>query len=118
MALMKKQDSNKKKETSKKEASKKAVIIKDKNVIVKDKKTLVKKDSSKVVVRKDKVNRLEQVKKFFRGALGELKKVHWLNSREVVIYTSVVLVAVVIVGCMIWLFDSILSLVLRLVMQR
>jgi len=116
MALMKKQDSNNKKKLDKKENSAKETS--KKAIIVKDKKTLVKKDSGKVFAKKDKVNRVEQVKKFSRGVLSELKKVHWLNTREVIIYTSVVLVAVVVVGSMIWLFDSILSSVLKLVMQR
>lgn len=118
MALIKKQDSSKRKElNNKKEAgmrekSKKAVIM------GKDKKAIVKKDSGKVTTKRDKVNRIEQVKDFTRGMLNELKKVHWLNKREVVIYTSVVLVAVVIVGSMIWLFDLALSSVLKTVLQR
>ncbi|MDF9407526.1 preprotein translocase subunit SecE [Pelotomaculum isophthalicicum JI] len=117
MALMKKQDNNNKKESYKKEtnlkeASKKTLADS------KEKKVLVKKDSGKVVAKKDRVNRVEQIKKFARGVMNELKKVHWLNGREVVIYTSVVLLAVLFVGCLIWLFDSVLSVVLKLIMQR
>lgn len=117
MALMKKQDPNKKKELSKKETGiketpKKAVVVS------KDKKSIVKKDSGKVTAKREKVNRVEQVKSFSRGVWNELKKVHWLNKREVIIYTGVVLVAVVFVGSLIWLFDLGLSAVLKTVLHR
>lgn len=117
MALMKKQDNNNKKEPYKKETSPKETIKKT-IVASKEKKALVKKESGKVIARKDKVNRVEQIKKFARGVLNELKKVHWLNGREVIVYTSVVLVAVLFVGSLIWLFDSVLSMVLKLIIQR
>ncbi|MDD3652718.1 MAG: preprotein translocase subunit SecE [Desulfotomaculaceae bacterium] len=109
MALIKKQDSSKK--DLPKEASKKALVLS------KGKKAVIKKESnsSKVTAKKDKENRFEQIRKFFRGVLNELKKVHWLGRREVVVYTAVVLLAVVAVGCLIWLFDSLLSSVLGLI---
>jgi len=109
MALIKKQENSSKKERSNKEESKKTLMPGS------GKKTKVKRDSGRVVAKKDKINRAGQAKKFFRGVLNELKKVHWLNSREVIIYTSVVLLAVVAVGCLIWLFDSVMSLFLRLI---
>lgn len=115
MVLMKKNDSNDKKEKYKKEPgeredSKKALVA------GKEKKNVVKKDPGKAAAKKDKVNRLEQAKRYLRGVLSELKKVHWLSAREVVIYTAVVLVAVLFVGSLIWLFDSLLSAVLRMIM--
>ncbi|MCG9969109.1 preprotein translocase subunit SecE [Pelotomaculum terephthalicicum JT] len=123
MALMKKQDSNNKKktykkETSPKEQSKNTIAASKENAASKEKKVLVKKDAGKIIVRKDKVNRVEQIKKFLRGVLNELKKVHWLNGREVVAYTAVVLLAVVIVGSLIWLFDEIMSRVLGQFLPR
>ncbi|OPX84440.1 MAG: preprotein translocase subunit SecE [Pelotomaculum sp. PtaB.Bin104] len=111
MALIKKDVPNNKKDLLK-EAPKKALVLS------KEKKAVVKKDSSKVIAKKDQENRIELTKKFFRGVLNELKKVHWLSRREVVVYTSVVLLAVIAVGCLIWLFDSLLSMVLGLIIQR
>ncbi|OAT80661.1 preprotein translocase subunit SecE [Desulfotomaculum copahuensis] len=70
-----------------------------------------------MIVKKEKVNRVEQVQKYFRGVFNELKKVHWPNRREITVYTAVVLVAVAVVGILIWLFDSILSRLLQLIIK-
>lgn len=75
------------------------------------------KAEKKRVVKKEKVNRLEQIKKYFRGVYQELKKVHWPTRREVVTYTAVVFVAVTVVGILIWTFDSLLSWVLQLLIK-
>lgn len=64
-----------------------------------------------------RAGRVEGVKAYFRGVWGELKKVHWPTRREVVIYTGVVLVAVSIVAVLLWIFDSILSRVLQLIIK-
>jgi len=53
-------------------------------------------------------------RKFFRSSWNELKKVHWPNKSELGTYTSVVVVAVIIVSAMIWIIDSALSFVLEL----
>lgn len=58
----------------------------------------------------------ERTMKFFRGVWSELKKVHWPNRKEIVTYTSVVLVAVLIVALMIWLVDSVFSSLLALIL--
>lgn len=81
------------------------------------KKILVKSDKKPVPVKKEKVNRIEQTRKYFRGVLNELKKVHWPNRREIIIYTSVVVVAVFVVGLVIWVFDSLLSRILQLIIR-
>jgi len=102
VAVIKKRDQgdhNNRKEQEKKETGKKDVLRKE----------------PVKTVKKEKVNRFEQVKKFFKGVISELKKVHWPGRREVVIYTIVVLVAVIFVGVLIWLFDLIFSQVLLLV---
>ncbi|MFZ5897756.1 MAG: preprotein translocase subunit SecE [Bacillota bacterium] len=57
------------------------------------------------------------VRNFFEEVIRELKKVHWPTRREVVIYTSVVLVSVTLVGIVIWIFDSILSQALGLIIR-
>ncbi|MGQ9825573.1 MAG: preprotein translocase subunit SecE [Desulfotomaculales bacterium] len=65
---------------------------------------------------KEKVNRLEEAKKYFKSVYGELKKVHWPTRREVLVYTGVVFVSVVIIGIIIWIFDSLLSRLLQLIL--
>ncbi len=84
------------------------------------KKEVTKKEHGKrdLPAKKEKVNYLEEVRKFLRSSYNEMKKVHWPTRKETVIYTSVVLVAVAAVGVMIWLFDSALSVLLRLILQR
>jgi preprotein translocase subunit SecE len=57
---------------------------------------------------------IDRLKKYVRGSWNELKKVHWPNKSELITYSSVVLVAVVIVSAMIWVVDSALSFVLEL----
>jgi preprotein translocase subunit SecE len=110
MALIKKQDKDdngKKPPTGRGETA-----LKKKDTA---KKPVPKADNKKAVqVKREKVNRLERVRTYFRGVYSELKKVHWPTRREVLIYTSVVVVAVVIVGVLIWIFDSLMSQVLRL----
>lgn len=109
MALMKKQDKdqNGKKPAVPKDAAKDAA---------KDgaKKPAPKVDKKPVPVKKEKVNRIEQARKYFRGVYGELKKVHWPTRREVLVYTSVVVVAVIIVAILIWVFDSLMGEVIKL----
>lgn len=46
----------------------------------------------------------------FKGMVAELKKVHWPTKKEVVKYTVVVLVTVLIMGVILWIFDTLLSL--------
>lgn len=53
-----------------------------------------------------------QLRDYFLGVYSELKKVHWPNRQQLMIYTGVVLVAVVIVGVVIWVFDTGLSFLL------
>ncbi|WP_238455632.1 preprotein translocase subunit SecE [Desulfolucanica intricata] len=63
-----------------------------------------------------KVSRIQGIQKFFRGVLSELKKVHWPSRRETLVYTLVVLVSVSFVAVLIWIFDSVFSQVLQLVL--
>ncbi|CEP69605.1 Preprotein translocase subunit SecE [Moorella glycerini] len=60
----------------------------------------------------------EQATKFFRGSWTELKKVHWPSRKELVTYTSVVLVSVLIVAALLWLFDSVFSFLLGKLILR
>ena len=90
----------------------KKISLKSINSLARDaikKRLPVKKDNAKG-------NRIESLQKFFRGVYTELKKVHWPNRREIAIYTSVVLVSVVTVAVLIWVFDSALSQLLKLIL--
>ncbi|MEW5761913.1 MAG: preprotein translocase subunit SecE [Bacillota bacterium] len=58
----------------------------------------------------------KRAREFFQGVVQELKKVHWLNRRETLIYTAVVVVSVVVVGLIIWIADSILSTLVQLIL--
>ena len=46
---------------------------------------------------------------FFKGVWRELKKVHWPTKKELITYTEVVLVAVVVIAAAIWVVDSIIA---------
>jgi preprotein translocase subunit SecE len=61
-----------------------------------------------------KTGLIDKLKKYVKGSWSELKKVHWPNKPELITYTSVVIVAVLIVSAMIWVVDSALSFVLEL----
>ena len=61
---------------------------------------------------------LTKLKRFLKGALAELKKVHWPNRRQIITFTSVVLFAVVLVAIMIFAVDSILSKVLEFIIPK
>lgn len=146
MVLSKKQDNgNNKKEQGKKEtnpkesAGKGSILNKDKNdaeknttqkqekkeaikkdiAIVKDKKEIAKKEPKKdQPARKEKVNYIELVRKFLKGAFNELKKVTWPGRKTIIIYTSVVVVTVLFVAALIWIFDSALSFVMSGILNR
>ncbi|MDD4344250.1 MAG: preprotein translocase subunit SecE [Eubacteriales bacterium] len=53
-----------------------------------------------------------RTKKFLRASLNELKKVHWSNKKELTTYSIVVVVSVLFVSGIIWVFDSVLSLIM------
>lgn len=84
----------------------------------KEKKAPAKKDTEKTSAKKEKAKPdwVNELRSYLRGVVSEVKKVHWLGTREVVIYTIVVFVAVLFVGSLIWLFDSLLTMVLRAIM--
>ncbi len=70
---------------------------------------------TKVPAKKEGTGKLEEARKYIRSVVNEMKKVHWPTRRETITYTSVVLVAVIIVGALIWIFDSLLSRLLQLI---
>lgn len=79
------------------------------------------KDEKKVTARtrdaaKPKRPVFKDMVNFFKGTWSELKKVHWPNRSEIVVYTSVVIGSVVFVALLIWVVDSILSHLLELLL--
>ncbi len=61
---------------------------------------------------------LAKLKRFLKGSWSELKKVHWPNKREIITFTIVVLLAVLIVAVMIFVVDSILSKALEFIIPK
>lgn len=61
---------------------------------------------------------VERIKKFFREVRAELRKVNWPSWKELISYTTVVLVTVLIVAAFIGVVDFIVSnLITPLIMQ-
>lgn len=52
---------------------------------------------------------------FFKSVAVELKKVHWPEKEKVVKYTGVVFGVVIVLGAIVWLFDTGFSAMLSLV---
>lgn len=61
-------------------------------------------------------NLIARMRRFLRGSWVEIKKVHWPTREELVTYTIVVIVMVVIVMAAIWLLDSMFSYLVGLVL--
>ncbi|MGM9566846.1 MAG: preprotein translocase subunit SecE [Clostridia bacterium] len=59
--------------------------------------------------KKNKVKFTTRVKNFFRNVWAELKNVHWPTKKQVLVYTGVVLVTILIVMVVLWVFDTLLS---------
>lgn len=60
----------------------------------------------------------EKIRKFFKGAWAELKKVHWPSRQELINNTIIVLVTVVIVSILIFIVDTGLSKVLEIIIPK
>lgn len=67
------------------------------------------KKSTKASAKTTKKQKQSGVRDFATGVKVEMKKVHWPTRRETMVYTGVVLSAVVAVSILIWILDSILS---------
>ncbi|MCR4443518.1 MAG: preprotein translocase subunit SecE [Peptococcaceae bacterium] len=69
------------------------------------------------VAKSEKIGLIDRIKKQYRGVVTELKKVHWPNKKEVVSYTTIVLVSVALVGAVIWIFDSGVSYLMNIIIE-
>lgn len=59
----------------------------------------------------------KSISKFFKGLRGECKKVVWPDRKTVLKSSLVVIVSVVIIGAIIWLIDTGLSEVVKLLVN-
>jgi preprotein translocase subunit SecE len=62
-------------------------------------------------------NNPSRVKRFIREVKAEMKKVSWPNKQELVSYTGVVFVSVLIIGFLIWVVDASFAKVLRAIIK-
>ena len=63
-----------------------------------------------------KVGFFAKAKKSTKASLNELKKVHWPTKKELITYTNVVLVTVVVVAALIWIVDAVIGKVFGLLL--
>jgi preprotein translocase subunit SecE len=57
--------------------------------------------------------RLDNGIRYLKSVYNELRKVHWPGKQQLLAYTGVVILAVSLVGLIIWLFDIGLSFLLQ-----
>lgn len=69
------------------------------------------------VAKGEKLGLFGRIGRWFRAVRGELKKVHWPSRKEIVTFTIVVLVAVVLVAALIWVIDLGLSSLVQLILD-
>lgn len=60
---------------------------------------------------------VKAVAKHFKDVRQELKKVHWPSKRELTLFTSIVLVAILVIGVFFWLLDSGFTTLLQLILK-
>ncbi len=60
----------------------------------------------------------KKVAAYFRDLRSEFKKVTWPTKKQVINNTIVVLVTIIIAGVVVWGLDSILTLLIRLLLQK
>lgn len=59
----------------------------------------------------------QRVARFFREVRAELGKVIWPSRSEIITYTGVVVVSVLVISVLIWLVDSAISRLLMLMIK-
>ena len=57
------------------------------------------------------------ISEFLRETKVELKKVTWPTKQELIANTIVVIIAVVLCAALIWIIDSIFSMLFRMILQ-
>jgi preprotein translocase subunit SecE len=55
--------------------------------------------------------------KFLREVKAEFKKITWASRDEVIKRTGVVLVTIILIGLIIWAFDSVFGIILKAILN-
>ena len=71
--------------------------------------------TKKAVQKQEELGFVEKSKRFLKSVWAELKKVHWPNRQQILAYTGVVLFAVAFVAALLWIMDTGLGLLMRLI---
>lgn len=58
-----------------------------------------------------------RVQRFFHDIRIELKKVNWPTRRELLVFTSVVIVVIFVVGVFFWVLDTGFTALLKLIIR-
>ena len=58
------------------------------------------------VAKSEKPNLIERIKRYIRGMVQEMKRVHWPGRRDLIVYTAAVIGVSLIVALFIYLLDS------------
>ncbi|MGI6327538.1 MAG: preprotein translocase subunit SecE [Dethiobacteria bacterium] len=58
---------------------------------------------------------VKKVQRFFHEVRIELKKVNWPSRRELLLFTGIVIIVILIIGVFFWILDSGLTAILRLI---
>lgn len=76
--------------------------------------------SEKSIAKKEKSNkkRIDGLKRFFAETKAEFKKIVWPTRKQTVNQTVVVLLAIVLIGALIWALDSLTMLGLSTVLKN
>lgn len=58
--------------------------------------------------------RISGMNKFFRNVMAELKKVNWPSRKELITYTIVVIITVLVLAVVIFFWDTLLTFIFKL----
>jgi preprotein translocase subunit SecE len=58
---------------------------------------------------------VKKVQRFFHEVRIELKKVNWPSRRELLLFTGIVIIVILIIGVFFWILDSGFTAILRLI---
>jgi len=67
---------------------------------------------------KKRISIFRRIAKFFREVKNELKKVVWPTRKQVTNNTGAVIIAVMVVGAVIWILDLVFSTGLKLFLNK
>ncbi len=65
-----------------------------------------------------KPNIFKRIAAYFRDLRSEFKKVTWPTKKQIVNNTIVVLVTIIVAGVVVWGLDSILTVLVKLMLQQ